>query len=37
MRHIADKHVQHPDTLFEECAHGDLEERDWIKIGTPCL
>ena len=34
MRHIANKHMEHPDTLYKECAHGDLEERDWIKIGT---
>ena len=34
IRHIADKHDGHPDTLYEACAHGNLEEREWIKIGS---
>ena len=35
MRHIADKHNSHPNQLFSECAHGELEPRRWIKIGKP--
>lgn len=35
MRHVANKHQGHPDTLFPECAHDDdIEPRKWIKIGT---
>ena len=34
MRHVANKHQDHPDPLFPECAHeGDIEPRKWIKIG----
>ncbi|XP_028408641.1 uncharacterized protein LOC114531189 [Dendronephthya gigantea] len=35
MRHVANKHDDHPDQLFPKCAHEELEdERKWIKIGT---
>ena len=33
MRHIANKHDEHPDQLYRECAHGELEPREWIPIG----
>eukprot|EP00112_Aurelia_sp_Birch-Aquarium-sp1_P020123 Seg5111.1 transcript_id=Seg5111.1/GoldUCD/mRNA.D3Y31 product="hypothetical protein" protein_id=Seg5111.1/GoldUCD/D3Y31 len=35
MRHICNKHTDHPDALFPKCAHDAIEERDWIPIGTP--
>lgn len=34
MRHVTNKHDGHPDKEFEECAHGDIGSRRWIKIGT---
>jgi len=34
MRHVANRHDGHPDVLYKECAHDDLEPRNWIKIGT---
>ena len=34
VRHIANKHEDHPDDLFPKCAHdSDLEDRGWIKMG----
>lgn len=33
MRHVANKHEGHPDSLFAKCAHEVLEPRRWIKIG----
>ena len=33
MRHICNKHADHPDALFPKCAHDEIEERDWIPIG----
>ena len=34
MRHVANKHDCHQDSLFPKCAHGELDtERKWIKIG----
>ncbi len=33
IRHIADKHEGHPNKLFPKCAHGELEQREYIKIG----
>ena len=33
MRHVANKHQDHPDPLFPECAHeDDIEPRKWIKL-----
>ena len=32
MRHVANKHSNHPDPLYKQCHHGDLEPRKWIKI-----
>eukprot|EP00794_Sanderia_malayensis_P001881 gene1881-2126_t len=37
MRHIADKHSDHPDQLYPKCAHDELERRDYIKIGLHVL
>jgi solute carrier family 8 (sodium/calcium exchanger) len=33
MRHVADKHTEHPDPLFKSCKHDSLQPRKWIKIG----
>ena len=33
LRHIADRHDNHDNILFSECAHETLEPRKWIKIG----
>lgn len=34
LRHVANKHSDHPNALYKECNHGQLERRKWIKIGT---
>ena len=34
MRHVANKHTDHPENLFPKCIHGDLAPRKWIKIGN---
>ena len=34
MRHVADKHDNHPNELYKKCTHEELEPRDWIKIGN---
>lgn len=34
MRHVCNKHVDHPDPLYTKCHHGDLEPRKWMKVGT---
>lgn len=31
---VANKHKNHPDPLYTECNHGDLEWRKWIKVGN---
>ena len=32
--HVANRHTGHPNTLFPDCAHEELETpRDWIKVG----
>ena len=33
MRHVANKHEDHPDKLFPKCAHDDIKPRQWVKIG----
>ena len=33
IRHIANKHEDHPDLLFPKCMHEELDRRKWIKIG----
>ena len=38
MRHVANKHQDHPDSLFPECAHDDeIQPRKWIKIGMSIM
>lgn len=34
LRHVANKHADHPDPLYKVCNHGSLPSRKWIKIGT---
>ena len=34
MRHLNNKHKDHPDALFTECAHDEIAPRKWIKIGN---
>ncbi|KAL9970830.1 hypothetical protein ACROYT_G023277 [Oculina patagonica] len=34
IRHVSNKHSNHPDELYKECNHGVLEPRRWIKVGT---
>ena len=34
MRHISNNHTDHPDQLFDKCTHGQLQQREWLKIGT---
>ncbi len=33
MQHITNKHVDHPNSLFQKCAHGEIEKRKCIKVG----
>ena len=34
IRHVANKHTDHRNPLFPECAHKELEKRrKWIKVG----
>ena len=33
IRHISDKLEHHPDKLYPQCAHGELEPRAWIPVG----
>ena len=33
IRHIANFHTNHPDSLYANCPHGPPEPRDWIKQG----
>lgn len=33
LRHVANKHTNHPDPLYKECNHAELQPRKWIKIG----
>ena len=35
MRHITNKHEDHPDPLFPKCVHGEIDKRKWIKVGKP--
>lgn len=32
MRHVSNKHVNHPDPLYQQCHHGELEPRKWIRV-----
>ncbi len=31
LRHVCNKHTDHPEPMYKECAHGELEPRKWIK------
>lgn len=33
LRHVCNKHENHPDRLYPKCHHGVLEPRKWIKVG----
>lgn len=34
MEHVANKHENHPSTLFKKCAHDEIDNRRWIRRGT---
>ena len=34
LSHIIDKHVDLDEPLFNKCAHGDIEERQWLVEGN---
>ena len=35
LHHISNEHKEHPDPLFQECAHDDdIEPRQWVKKGV---
>lgn len=34
MHHLSNKHKDHPDALFNECAHEEIAPKKWIKIGN---
>ena len=33
LRHVANKHSSHPDSLYEKCNHEELQARKWVKVG----
>ena len=33
MRHVANKHDGHDNSLFKKCAHEEIDRRKWTKIG----
>lgn len=39
LRHVSNIHTGHPDPLYRQCNHGEIEERLWIKRGllTPLI
>ena len=37
IRHVAKKHTDHPDPLFQQCAHEEIERRKWIKVGRSAI
>ena len=37
MRHVSNKHDNHPDSLYQQCHHGELEPRKWIRVGEEFL
>ena len=37
LRHVANKHTDHPDPLYKVCNHGNLPSRKWIKIGEDII
>ncbi|CAH3156554.1 unnamed protein product [Pocillopora meandrina] len=34
LHHVSNKHNNHPDPLYKQCCHGQLEPRRWIRVGT---
>lgn len=36
MRHVCDIHKDHPDELYKQCAHGELDKRKWLKRCMYC-
>ncbi|KAM7428204.1 hypothetical protein ABFA07_020777 [Porites harrisoni] len=34
VRHVCNKHDNHPDPLFRQCVHGPTSRRYWLKKGT---
>lgn len=37
IRHVSNKHSNHPDPLFTKCAYEELEDRrKYIKVGKKC-
>ena len=37
MQHVTNRHTEHSDKLYPNCIHGELEKRDYIKVGRLCL
>jgi hypothetical protein len=37
VRHLTNKHENHPDELFQKCAHGELQDRLWLQVGMRAL
>lgn len=37
IRHVCNKHPQHPEPLFKQCVHGALSRRYWLKKGVGFL
>ena len=37
VRHLRNEHENHPDDLFQKCAHGELEDRMWLQVGMCAL
>ena len=33
IRHLTNKHEKHPDERFQNCAHGELQDRLWLQVG----
>ena len=33
VRHITNKHENHPDELFPKCTHDELDDRLWLQVG----
>ena len=34
MYHVVNKHTNFDDPLYNKCAHGNIEPRKWLKVGT---
>jgi hypothetical protein len=35
IRHISNRHIDHDDALYNNCSHGELGKKKWIKVGMP--